>query len=92
MEIAYQLPFWPFSWDAATVCTAGAAEARAAMPVRMTVVLMAAVVIEERDPFDGCVDEDGLSGYGWWVEDGELDGMEWWCEEEEMEHNGRRPV
>jgi hypothetical protein len=34
------------------------------MPVRMTVVLMAAVVIEERDPFDGCVDEDGLSGYG----------------------------
>jgi hypothetical protein len=34
------------------------------MPVRMTVVLMAVAVLEEPGPFDGCVDEDELSGYG----------------------------
>jgi hypothetical protein len=92
METAYQLPSWPFSWDAATVCTAGAAEARAAMPVRMTVVLMAVAVLEEPGPFDGCVDEDGLSGYGRWMENGEIgwNGMMMW--RREMEHNGRRPV
>jgi hypothetical protein len=29
-------------------------------------------VLEEPGPFDGCVDEDGLSGYGRWMENGEI--------------------
>jgi hypothetical protein len=63
------------------------------MPVKTAAVLMMVAVLEELDlfdgvleeldSFDGCADEDGSSGYGCWMEDGELDGMEWYCEEEE---------
>jgi hypothetical protein len=75
MEIAYQLLSWRFSRDA-MLDAAGAAAARATIPVRMAAVLIMVAVLEELDTFDGCANEDGLSGYGWWKEDGELDGME----------------
>jgi hypothetical protein len=42
----------------------------------MTVIFMMIWVLEERYPFDVCVDEAEWGGYGCQMDDEELDGME----------------